>query len=178
MDKRKGDWIQTYSGIKFYPLDPRPEEVNIQDIAHSLSMMCRYAGHSLRFYSVAEHCCHIYDYLKRPAVKRWGLLHDASEAFLVDVPRPIKSYLSGYKEAERSVMLAVAQAFGLNPDEPAEVKEADCRILVDEMDQNMFLGSKILGDELQPLGVKLEYWEPEQGKKEFLKRFWESEGVV
>ena len=54
-DGRKGGWIQTYTGRQFWPMDPRSHEVFIEDIAHSLSMMCRYAGHCERFYSVAEH---------------------------------------------------------------------------------------------------------------------------
>ena len=52
---RKGDWMQTYTGRQFWPIDPRANEVHIEDIAHALSMMCRYNGHCRTFYSVAEH---------------------------------------------------------------------------------------------------------------------------
>ena len=62
---RKGDWILTYSGIEFWPLDPRPEDVRIEDIAHALSMQCRFAGHCDRFYSVAEHSIRVADLVPR-----------------------------------------------------------------------------------------------------------------
>ena len=68
---RKGDWIQTYSAISFWPLDARAEEIEIADIAHSLSLQCRFAGHCEEFYSVAEHCCHIFDYVSEKN-KLWG----------------------------------------------------------------------------------------------------------
>ena len=55
MSERGGDWMQTYSGFQFWPLDPRPEEIHVIDIAHSLANQCRYAGHCREFYSVAQH---------------------------------------------------------------------------------------------------------------------------
>src|ERR1051326_3663293 len=111
---RVGDWMRTYTGVRFYPSDPRPDEIFIQDIAHSLSNMCRFAGHVKEFYSVAEHsvrvslACHPDDAL-------WGLLHDASEAYVVDMPRPIKRapFMHGYRLLEAKVSLAVCERFEL-----------------------------------------------------------------
>src|SRR5690606_29748913 len=96
---RKGDWMQTFTGRRFWPLDPRPDEICIEDIAHALSMQCRYAGHCLSFYSVAEHSVLLSQHVAEP-FRRWALLHDASEAYLVDVPRPIKGDLSNYRAVE------------------------------------------------------------------------------
>jgi len=136
MSERKGDWIQTYSGGKFWALDPRPEEVNIMDIAHALSLQCRFNGQCDSFYSVAAHSVNVAEFiaqtyhdqdpfyseylLDEADVKidyedmiMWGLLHDASEAYLPDVPRPIKKFLPEYKAVEDGVMKVVAEKFEL-----------------------------------------------------------------
>lgn len=85
-DKRKGDWIETYTGGKVWPLDPRAWDFDAMDIAHSLSMLCRYNGHCREFYSMAEHSCHLHDYalhiLKDKPLARTLLIHDAAEAYL------------------------------------------------------------------------------------------------
>jgi hypothetical protein len=169
---RRGDWIQTYSGRQFWPIDPRPDEVDIEDIAHALSMQCRYAGHCLAFYSVAEHCVHLARHVSAPA-KRWALLHDAAEAYLVDVPRPVKPHLYGYKSAEARVMQAIAKRFGLDGECPREVDEADRRILVDEALQIMAPPPVPWAaiDGLKPLGVKLALWPPHVAREEFLTLF-------
>jgi hypothetical protein len=135
--KRRGDWIQTYTGRKFWPLDPRPEDIDLEDIAYSLSMKCRYSGHCLRFYSVLQHSIHVEWLLREAGITDtdtllWGILHDASEAYLPDVPRPIKSDMPGFKAIEERVMRAVAERFGLTWPEPSEVKIEDTRILLME----------------------------------------------
>jgi hypothetical protein len=94
---RKGDWIQTFTGKQFWPLDPRPDEVYIEDIAHALGNICRFNGHCLRFYSVAEHCFHV-SHKVVPGLALMGLLHDAAEAYVCDVVRPVKPYLKEYKK--------------------------------------------------------------------------------
>jgi len=164
---RIGDWMQTYTGRMFWPMDPRPEEICIEDIAHSLSMQCRYAGHCIEFYSVAEHCCLLFD-CAPPQFKKWALLHDASEAYLCDVPRPLKPFLTNYKEAEQKVMEAVRLKFKLPP-EPSEVKELDNRILADELVQNMRPPPQPwnVGP---PLYVSLQLWSPVRAENEFIKR--------
>jgi hypothetical protein len=167
--------MQTFRGGQFWPLDPKPAAIEIEDIAHSLSMQCRYAGHCIRFYSVAEHSVHVANHLKRAGapvnVQLWGLLHDASEAYLVDVPRPLKPFLPGYREAERRVMAAVAERFSLGPSEPPEVKKTDNRILCDEAAQNMAEPPESWDLIGPPLGIRLRYWWPELAKEAFLKKF-------
>lgn len=176
--ERAGDWMQAYLGGKFWPMDPRSDEVFIEDIAHSLSMQCRYAGHCLRFYSVAEHCVLIARRVLSegfdPYVALAGLLHDAPEAYLVDVLRPVKPFLPGYKEAERRVWNAVAQRFRLAQDDyPIIVHEADHRILGDERAQNMRPTDDDWPLANNPLGVTLQFWTPEQAKAEFLSTYWQ-----
>lgn len=166
---RIGDWIQTFSGRQFYPMDPRPEEIFIEDIAHSLSLQCRYAGHCLRFYSVAEHSVHLARYVA-PHNALAALLHDAGEAYLVDVPRPVKPFLAGYKAAEDQVMSAVCKRFGLPAEIPAEVHRADNRIIGDERQNMAPCAAKWSGHEY-PLGTELEYWSPKVAEFEFLKAF-------
>jgi hypothetical protein len=129
---RQGGWIQTRTGRKFWPLDPRPEDVHIEDIAHALAMKCRYGGHCLRFYSVAEHSVLVSQFLP-PELALWGLLHDAGEAYLADVPRPVKQQLTGFHALEAAVLRAVAVRFGLQGVvEPPEVKRIDTALLSDE----------------------------------------------
>lgn len=168
---RYGDFMQTATGRKFWPMDPRADEVFIEDIAHSLSLQCRYAGHCLRFYSVAEHSVLMARKLRWEGVDvaLWALLHDASEAFLVDVPRPVKPYLDGYKAAEAKVMAAVCDRFSLAREMPAAVHDADNRIIADELVNLVTMDWH--GKHNDPLGVDLRYWSPEKAKEEFLATF-------
>lgn len=169
MNERCGLWMQTYSGRRFWPLDPRPEEVHIEDIAHALAHQCRYAGHVLRYYSVAEHCVHL-SHAVSPDHALWALLHDASEAYLVDVPRPVKPFLGGYAQAEARVMEAVARRFGLVGDMPAEVAALDTRIIADER-ANLAPCEARWDFDARPLGISLCCWEPAEAKRRFLARF-------
>lgn len=168
--QRNGDWMQTYTGKQFWPVDPLPEEIDIRDIAHGLSLMCRYNGHCERFYSVAEHCCHLYDYASDDN-KLWALLHDASEAYIADIIRPVKPFLSNYIELENNLMDTICIRYDLPLTMPKEVKDLDNRILVDEMTQNLKPPVKPWNIPNTPLGVKLEFWTPEEAEREFLSRF-------
>lgn len=174
----KGDWIQTYNGHKFYPLSPEYSVIDIKDIGHSLSLQCRYTGHCNYFYSVAEHCCHLYDYAKKhkPEFAMWALLHDATEAYLSDVPRPIKPMIPEYKVWETRLMSVIATRFGLRGKEPEYVKEIDFRILKDEYDQIMNKGPKWDLPE-KGLGVKIEGWNFARAKVEFMYRFYEEKSL-
>ena len=111
------DFIGTYTNKKFYFLNPMPEQIDIEDIAHALSMNCRYNGHIKKFYSVAEHCCNVaaivYDVTKNPKMALAALMHDASEAYIVDIPRPLKPHLTNYKEIEEKVEKAIQDKWNL-----------------------------------------------------------------
>lgn len=166
----RGDWIQTATGRAFWPIDPRPEDVCIEDIAHALSMLCRFGGHCLRFYSVAEHSVLLARH-SAPEHKLWALLHDASEAYLVDVPRPLKPFLRGYREAEDKIMLAVCARFGLGDTMPAQVKADDTSLLMDEARQNMSVPELVWDLKAPQLGIELRYWSPDRARDEFLSAF-------
>lgn len=112
--------IRTFTGLEFFPASPRAEDVCIEDIAHALAFQCRFGGHCHQFFSVAQHAVRV-SYgvefvaqgqgLSPEAVRQLslaGLLHDASEAYLVDVPRPVKHQLTNYKEMEDAIMRVIA----------------------------------------------------------------------
>jgi uncharacterized protein len=174
--ERKGDWIQTYCGVEFYPFDPRPEDIQIVDIAHALSMQCRYAGHVREFYSVAEHSVRVAELLPRE-LQLWGLLHDASEAYLVDLPRPIKRHSEIgrlYQAAEANLMSAICARFGLDQTEPEAVGRADkamlcheARALLPDNKWHVKWSHYLTGDE-SPIDPT---WSPEYAKQRFLALF-------
>lgn len=167
---RRGEWMQTYTGRQFWPLDPDPAAIFIEDIAHSLSLTCRYAGHVRRFYSVAEHSVHLAMHADEPD-RRWALLHDASEAYIVDVPRPLKPFLPGYREAEAAVMLAVCERFGLPLEMPAGVKDLDDRILVDERAALMAPCDVDWNLRGPAVGALIDGWAPVEAEYAFLALF-------
>lgn len=127
---RHTDWIQTFTGKQFFPFNPQPEQIDIRDIAHSLSNLCRYGGHVGHFYSVAEHSIHVSNIVPPEDALR-GLLHDASEAYLIDVPRPIKHHPSmiQYRETEEVIQSTIYFAFGLITLDPPSIKKADNEML-------------------------------------------------
>lgn len=132
-----GAWRETSTGRKFLLLDPRPVDVCIEDIAHPLSLICRFTGHVREFYSVAQHSI-LVSYLCNPADAPWGLLHDASEALIGDMPRPLKYNTPvgpPYREIERRIMSVICLRFGLPEEEPESVRQADAAILLAEKAQ-------------------------------------------
>lgn len=173
----RGPWIQTFTGRRFHYADMDTRDVDITDIAHSLSMQCRYAGHTRYFYSVAEHSVLLSDALRRAGedvhVQLAGLMHDATEAYCVDIPRPLKRMLSDYKDFEDRCWTVIASRFALMPELPAIVHEYDTRMLITErptLFNNPIPWPKY--DEVQPLpGVKLVCAEPWKAKAAFLNRF-------
>ena len=111
-----GNWIQTFTGGRFYPTDPQVDDVKIRDIAHALSNQCRFAGHTRKFYSIAQHC-YLVSQVCDPADALDGLLHDAAEAYMCDMPRPIKYSpgLEGFKELEKKIEAVIQKRFDLGP---------------------------------------------------------------
>ena len=168
-------WIQTFTGTKFYPTKPNPADIHIADIAHALSHMCRYGGHCSEFYSVAEHSVILSRVVPREDAL-WALLHDATEAYLVDVPRPVKKELTNYREIEAGLEVAVAMKFGLQLPIPESVKHADNAILADEMSALMPNPPDCWEDLPPPLGVWVPLWGPKDAEVAFLTRFKELTG--
>jgi len=128
--------ILTHSGVLVNPLDPDPDTICIEDIVWSLAQQCRYNGHTSDFYSVAEHSVYVSRFVK-PENALYGLLHDATEAYLCDVPRPIKPLLVGYYEIEDTLMKCIAAKFGLPATMPLDVKQVDGAMLLPERDRLM-----------------------------------------
>ncbi len=170
-DERNGQWMQTVTGRRFWPIDPRADEIDIRDISGALSKLCRFGGQSLRFYSVAEHCVLMAE--RAPDdLKLTALLHDASEAYLCDIIRPIKPFLSNYYEIEERLERAVADRFGLVYPWAPEVKRLDTAILADERDQAMAPPPVPWSQTTEPpLGVTLQFWSPMLAEAEFLLAF-------
>jgi len=124
----KGDWAQTYTGKAFYPEDPRPEDIDINDIAHALSLMCRFNGHCTEFYSVAEHSVRVSKYMQNRYAKYhmempspdmcsiYGLMHDSTEAYISDVIRPIKKNIKEFKNLEDIIYIVILKKFKLSID--------------------------------------------------------------
>jgi len=178
MTERKGNFMQVWSGGIYWPLDPRAEEVHIADIAHALSMQCRYAGHVERFYSVAEHSVHV-SRLVSPHLALFGLLHDATEAYLVDVPRPVKAHLTNYKEIEQLNWLVIAERFGLPVTLPPEVHRADAAMFAAERAALMKplpehdAHAWAMGDVQTPAAVEIIGLGWRRARAEFMERFLE-----
>lgn len=122
--KKNTEWIQTYTGKRIYPFEPDIELIDIKDIAHALSLMCRYTGHCKHFYSVAQHSI-IVSEIAPLEYKLEGLLHDASEAYLNDIARPVKKYFKEYRLAEYNLQKVISEKFKLNNEGSKTIKIID-----------------------------------------------------
>jgi len=166
------DWIQTYTGRAFCPLEPDPTEIDIRDIAHALSMNCRFNGHCHRFYSVADHCVRVSEIVD-PEFALWGLLHDAAEAYITDLPRPLKRRMPLFSEVEDQLLQVIIGHFGLpwiSP-MPEAVKLADEQMLATEARDLMSTPPEDWGLNAEPLEITIEPRTPEQAERAFLDRF-------
>jgi hypothetical protein len=169
-------WMETYTGRQFYPANPRIQDFTIFDIAHALANKCRYNGHSAKFYSVAEHCVKLAlmaRHLKHDVKTQfWFLMHDASEAYLPDVPRPIKHFFPDLIKMEHHCDALIREWCGLGHDMPPLIKEWDSRIIVDERRQLLLpSGNKWQVDDLQPLGLELHGHDPFDAQFRFLQAY-------
>ena len=167
----KDSWIQTYTSKKVFPLIPNKDEIDIVDIANSLGKICRYNGHTLKFYSVAEHSVYVSENVSKKNAM-WGLMHDAAEAYLGDIVHPIKSYLGKFKQYEENLLRCIADKFNLCWPVPKEVKEIDVAILHDEslqvMESKPQSWSQITS---LPLGIKIYGLDWQQAIELFLVRY-------
>jgi hypothetical protein len=186
-------WIQTFTGQRFCPAAPDVEHINLEDIAHALSNLSRYCGHSSSFYSVAEHSILVASEMVKlvsgdEGKDVWSLwdtvvpetelqmihsafLHDAPEAYVGDVTSPLKRLCKGYRIIEKRVELAVQKRFNLKF--ALDIEE------IGKCDIAVFLAEKVqlMGDEVAPWGVsgepaevgKLDCWTPHKAKEMFLR---------
>lgn len=132
-DPKRGYAIHTWSGKAFFPQDVRPEDVCIEDIAHGLSMTCRFGGQSDQHYTVSQHSVYCFE-LAPPEYKREALLHDAVEAYLgVDFPRPYKLMVTGLVEFEHMIERQLNPILGIPVTKSDVVRDIDETMLATEM---------------------------------------------
>lgn len=163
--------IRTFTGRLVNPLRLRPEDIDIRDIAHALSLTCRWGGHCRKHYSVAEHSVYVSWYLPHE-LKLYGLLHDSTEAYLCDIPRPVKHsfWFWPYRWIERRAWKVIASTFGLPIKEPARVKAADTRVMFTEQAALM---NRPNAPQEGSLYKSLKIWglSPEEAEEVFLETF-------
>lgn len=159
------------SGNYFNLLAPDESEFTILDIAHALSNLCRFNGHTREFYSVAQHSVLVSQIL--PVDDQLpGLLHDAAEALVGDMVRPFKNILPDYRAIEKSVEAAVLKRFGISSI-PASVTHADLILLATERRDLLPQDDRQWGllDGITPLDARIEPWTPIRAEFEFLNRY-------
>lgn len=175
--------ITTHTGQQVNPISPDPHSIRLADIAHALSLICRWGGHCKEFYSVAQHSV-IVSYICPPSIAKWGLLHDAAEAYIGDMTRPLKLQMPAFRDAETTVMRAVATAFSLPWPEPEGLKEWDNILQVLEARWLMHDNRALIHEDGRPLGelaakvIPQQHldllrfsWTPRQAERKFLERF-------
>ena len=158
------------SGGWFDLLSPGTSDFTIEDIAHGLAHTCRYAGQADGFYSVAEHSLLVSDV----AIGReyTALMHDAAEAFIGDVTRPLKQLLPEYRKIEAAIETAIFERFDVRPTCNA-IKQADLSVLAAEQAQIMPCGTDAWAEEagVEPASVRVQHLPPSEAKQRFLERF-------
>jgi 5'-deoxynucleotidase YfbR-like HD superfamily hydrolase len=164
--------IMTYTGRYFNFLEPSPDSFDIQDIAHALSMICRYTGHTKQFYSVAQHSVAV-SFLVPPEWAMAGLLHDAAEAFIGDVSSPLKQLLPEYKLIEKRIEKVIFQKFGLPPELPKIIKVADVKLMATEQRDLMGAGAEdwAVTKGIEPLEEVIEPLSPTYAYSAFITRY-------
>jgi len=161
------------SGHWFDFLDPWNSGFTIEDIAQGLSNICRYSGQCSKFYSVAEHSLHVSEVASE--YKREALMHDAAEAFLGDVTRPLKQLLPQFKKIEKNVEKAIFARFALDHSSLVALKSIDLSVLAAEQEQMMPAGTDYWTKDsgISPAKISIAFLSPNEGRLQFLRRFAE-----
>ena len=168
------NWIPTFSGIRYWPTDPRPEDVRLIDVAHHLANICRFTGATRGHYSVAQHCVLMSELAAMPDHLRMvALLHDAAEAYTGDFARPVKYTIPDMNRLDMLNTAAVEVAFGVKLEpKPPEVRQADLAMLVAERMQLLSVRFPMKrAERARPASVWIRPWGPEEAKERYLKRF-------
>lgn len=174
--RARRDWFVTFSGQRLFVGTPLVEGIHVEDIAHGLSHVCRFGGQSREFYSVAQHSV-LVSYVVPSELALVGLLHDATEAYLGDVIRPLKSELgASYKTLEALWARVIGERFGVDLEPlPAEVKEADRAALLTERRDLLTPAAFAWVEDSMPgartLSGRIVPWNPTLARAEFLSRF-------
>lgn len=177
--RHSAQWIQTYTGRQVWPLEVTVGCLDIVDIAHALSQICRFGGHSKSFYSVGEHCWLMATYAEARGnldVALAALLHDAAEAYVIDLPAPIKEIMPIYRAIDHDIQRVVEESWMGHIQDIATVKSLvkalDQRILVTEasvlMRVDLIPWHRRLGE---PLEVTIPCLEPRTAERLYLETF-------
>lgn len=166
----EGFWEITYTGKKMHFISPSVEEICIEDIAHALSMICRFNGHMKEFYSVAEHSIRVASLLPKE-YKLAGLFHDAAEAYTMDIPRPIKRAYNLH-HIEEPVTKIIFQKYGIGLPLPQEVINADEILLATEL-RDLTKRHEDCYANAEPLPERIRPYEQRLAESVFLYRAFE-----
>lgn len=175
-EEKMEPYIETYSGIRFYYDDIKPEMIKIYDIAHALSQICRFTGHTKEFYSVAQHSVLVCDAQTTLAEKRAGLLHDATETYVNDLPSPMKVCvnLGDYKKLENQIHAVINEKYHVNDGMTPNIKKADLAALFTEKRDVLNRPSDWgWGKDIVMFKEKIIPLQPKEAKELFLTRFAE-----
>lgn len=167
-------WSITYTGRRFWPAEPNPADICIEDIAHSLAHQCRFGGHTRMFYSVAQHSVIVSEIHAEDPFK--GLMHDATEAYCADLMRPLKVQLPEYNRIEAGVWAAVCSRFGMTTELSESLKTADnIALMTERRDLIQMNGYRWVYhlEIIKPLDKPIKCWKPEEAEHRFLSRFYE-----
>lgn len=170
-DRKDGEWFLTSTGKQFWPLSPRVEDFDIRDIAHALASICRFGGHARVPYTVAQHSHHV-SRLCAPRFAFVGLMHDATEAYVGDLVRPLKYQIPKFLEIEDNLWKVIALRYNLPAHIPVEVKLADDQALMTERRDLVIHTSHIWSVKAEPDPEPIQVWSHERAKQEFLDRFY------
>lgn len=176
MNQPIGEWLLTHSGIQYQLQNPHPGQVRISDIAHSLSHVCRWGGHTKHLYSVAQHSVLISHLFRDKDIALQALLHDATEAYLGDIPRPLKRLLGKvYSDLEEAHNRAIMDKFSLPHELHPSIKEVDNQITVDERGVLFACPVSEMDHEFKRgvpnAAFDMSHWRPEQAKHLFVQRY-------
>lgn len=165
--------IMLQSGRLFDLAHPETSEIAVTDIAHGLAHTCRYAGQCDGFFSVAEHSVLVSQVASRAGIA--ALFHDAAEAFVGDMTRPLKCLLPEYKAIEERIARAIFVQFGIPWPPPPEVKSADYSVMAAEQEVLMPVGTNewLRDANVLPARVKIQRLVPAQAKEFFMQRYEE-----
>lgn len=165
-------YVSTYLGNRFYPLEPRIDQVAIEDIAHGLAYQCRFNGQTCEFYSVAQHSL-VVAQLVPEHLQFAALMHDAAEAYLGDMVKPLKVLLPQFAQIEEKVSAIIAQTFGLDFSDYAPIKRADLIALATEKRDLMPHSTERWDylDDVRPLPEPIKAMDPATAKLAFLETF-------
>ena len=177
--------IRVYTGKLVRPLDLKPSDVDILDIAHSLARQCRFAGHVDTFYSIAQHSIlvshHAGESSGDPMIALWGLLHDAAEAYLTDFPQPIKhfpGFARQYIAAEKRAMASVVKRFKLRPEKEPDIIRYWDKVLVCTELRDFLHSPGAQQYDVPLLDSRLEAWDIDAAEAEFHREFQRLTGIL